>query len=74
VTDGNFFLISSPLWTPHSGPPTLDDVRGAWQNLKLLSRPDLPQARVCALQYAEKEEYWALVWGMIVMAVTGIMP
>ena len=23
--------------------------------------------------YAEKAEYWALVWGMIVMAVTGIM-
>jgi len=53
--------------------PTLDDVRGAWQNvayyLGLTSRkPDFPR-----FNYAEKAEYWALVWGMIVMAVTGVM-
>jgi len=53
--------------------PTLDDVRGAWQNiayyLGLTSRkPEFPR-----FNYAEKAEYWALVWGMIVMAVTGIM-
>ncbi len=53
--------------------PTLDDVRGAWQNLSyylgLSSRkPEFPR-----FTYAEKAEYWALVWGMIVMAVTGVM-
>ncbi len=53
--------------------PTLDDARGAWQNvayyLGLSSRkPDFAR-----FNYAEKAEYWALVWGMIVMAVTGIM-
>ncbi|HTS37028.1 MAG TPA: cytochrome b/b6 domain-containing protein [Candidatus Solibacter sp.] len=53
--------------------PTLDDVRGAWQNiayyLGLTScRPQFPR-----FTYAEKAEYWALVWGMIVMAGTGIM-
>jgi len=53
--------------------PTLDDVRGAWQNiayyLGLTSRkPEFPR-----FNYAEKAEYWALVWGMIVMAVTGVM-
>jgi cytochrome b subunit of formate dehydrogenase len=53
--------------------PTLDDARGAWQNvayyLGLTSRkPEFPR-----FSYAEKAEYWALVWGMIVMAVTGVM-
>ena len=53
--------------------PTLDDVRGAWQNiayyLGLTSRkPEFPR-----FNYAEKAEYWALVWGMVVMAVTGVM-
>jgi len=53
--------------------PTLDDVRGAWQNiayyLGVTSRkPEFPR-----FTYAEKAEYWALVWGMIVMAVTGVM-
>jgi len=53
--------------------PTLDDIRGASQNLAyylgLTSRkPDFAR-----FNYAEKAEYWALVWGMIVMAVTGVM-
>jgi len=53
--------------------PTLDDALGAWQNiayyLGISSRkPDFPR-----FNYAEKAEYWALVWGMIVMAVTGVM-
>jgi cytochrome b subunit of formate dehydrogenase len=53
--------------------PTLDDARGAWQNvcnyLGLSSR----KPEFARFNYAEKAEYWALVWGMIVMAVTGIM-
>ncbi len=53
--------------------PTLDDIQGAWQNiayyLGLSSRkPEFPR-----FNYAEKAEYWALVWGMVVMAVTGVM-
>ena len=53
--------------------PTLDDARGAWQNVAYYlglssSKPEFPR-----FNYAEKAEYWALVWGMIVMAVTGIM-
>ncbi len=53
--------------------PTIDDARGAWQNicyyLGLASR----KPEFARFNYAEKAEYWALVWGMIVMAVTGIM-
>jgi cytochrome b subunit of formate dehydrogenase len=53
--------------------PTLDDARGAWQNLSYYlglvpRKPEFPR-----FNYAEKAEYWALVWGMIVMGVTGIM-
>jgi len=53
--------------------PTLDDVLGAWQNLSYYlgfskSKPEFPR-----FNYAEKAEYWALVWGMFVMAGTGVM-
>jgi cytochrome b subunit of formate dehydrogenase len=53
--------------------PTLDDIRGAWQNLSYYlgiskRKPEFPR-----FNYAEKAEYWALVWGMFVMAGTGIM-
>ena len=53
--------------------PTLDDIRGAWQNIAYYlglssQKPEFPR-----FNYAEKAEYWALVWGMIVMAVTGVM-
>ena len=53
--------------------PSLDDVRGAWQNilyhLGFISR----KPAFARFNYAEKAEYWALVWGMIVMAGTGLM-
>jgi cytochrome b subunit of formate dehydrogenase len=53
--------------------PALDDARSACQNvcyyLGLTSR----KPEFARFNYAEKAEYWALVWGMIVMAVTGIM-
>ena len=41
----------------------------------LLSRPGrvARSPNSTASRYAEKAEYWALVWGIIVMAVTGIM-
>jgi cytochrome b subunit of formate dehydrogenase len=53
--------------------PTLDDVKGAWQNLSYYLgfsniKPEFPR-----FNYAEKAEYWALVWGMFVMAGTGVM-
>ncbi len=52
--------------------PTMDDATGAIQNLGYYlgltpRKPDFPR-----FNYAEKAEYWALVWGMIVMGVTGL--
>lgn len=53
--------------------PGLDDVRGAKENLlyRLGLSPRKPA--FARFNYAEKTEYWALVWGTIVMAVTGVM-
>jgi cytochrome b subunit of formate dehydrogenase len=53
--------------------PTLDDARGAWQNLCYYLGLSSRKPEFERFNYAEKAEYWALVWGMIVMAVTGIM-
>ena len=53
--------------------PTLDDARGAWQNVAYYLGLTSNKPEFARFNYAEKAEYWALVWGMIVMAVTGIM-
>jgi cytochrome b subunit of formate dehydrogenase len=53
--------------------PTLDDMRGAWQNLRYYLGLTSQKPEFARFSYAEKAEYWALVWGMIVMAVTGVM-
>jgi cytochrome b subunit of formate dehydrogenase len=59
--------VQKHLW------PTLDDVTGAWQNVRfhLGLTPDKPRVRGM-FDYAEKMEYWALVWGSWVMLLTGV--
>lgn len=53
--------------------PGWRDVREAWEivafNLGL--RPDRP--RFHRFSYVEKVEYWAVLWGTLVMAVTGVI-
>jgi len=53
--------------------PVLDDVVGAWQNLSYYLGLSKTKPEFARFNYAEKAEYWALVWGMFVMAGTGIM-
>ena len=53
--------------------PTLDDAMGAWQNLSFYVGLSKRKPEFARFNYAEKAEYWALVWGMFVMAGTGIM-
>ena len=53
--------------------PTLDDIRGACQNLSYYLGLTSQKPAFARFNYAEKAEYWALVWGMFVMAGTGIM-
>ena len=53
--------------------PTLDDALGAWQNLSYYLGLSRSKPEFARFNYAEKAEYWALVWGMFVMAGTGVM-
>ena len=53
--------------------PTIDDVKGAWENLTYYLGFSNRKPAFARFNYAEKAEYWALVWGMFVMAGTGIM-
>jgi cytochrome b subunit of formate dehydrogenase len=53
--------------------PTLDDVRGGWQNLSYYLSLTPRKPEFARFNYAEKAEYWALVWGVMVMGVTGVM-
>jgi formate dehydrogenase gamma subunit len=53
--------------------PTLDDVRNAWDALRFnlgLHKEKPQQGR---FTFEEKLEYWAVVWGTVVMAITGFM-
>jgi cytochrome b subunit of formate dehydrogenase len=53
--------------------PTAKDASDAWAVLLHYAgfRPNKPE--FARFNYAEKAEYWALVWGLVVMAATGIM-
>jgi formate dehydrogenase gamma subunit len=53
--------------------PTLQDVRDVGTNLKYLVGLSDQRPRFGRFGYPEKAEYLALVWGTIVMAVTGFM-
>ncbi|HQH74052.1 MAG TPA: cytochrome b/b6 domain-containing protein, partial [bacterium] len=49
------------------------DIRHVWEHLGyyLGKRPEPP--RFDRYDYAEKMEFWALVWGVIIMAATGLI-
>lgn len=53
--------------------PVSKDASDVWQTMLyyLGLRAEKPEFR--RFNYAEKAEYWALVWGLLVMATTGIM-
>lgn len=53
--------------------PAMRDVREVVQNMKFhLGASDRPAA-FAKYDYPAKAEYWALVWGTVVMALTGLM-
>ena len=53
--------------------PTLDDLKNAVQNMKFhLNLTDV-RAKQGRFDYAEKAEYLALIWGVIVMGATGLV-
>ncbi len=59
--------------TGHHMLPGLNDVRAAMRSVSfnLNLRPDAPHQG--KFTFAEKAEYWSIIWGTVLMAVTGLM-
>ena len=53
--------------------PGLKDARDVADNLGHYLGMGRERPQFARFNYAEKAEYWALVWGMVVMAATGVM-
>jgi cytochrome b subunit of formate dehydrogenase len=53
--------------------PTLKDATDAWGTMLYYLGFRKEKPKFARFNYAEKAEYWALVWGTGLMAVTGIM-
>lgn len=49
------------------------DVKGALANLRYLLIPGSSKPDFARFSYGEKLEYWAVVWGTIIMGLTGVM-
>jgi cytochrome b subunit of formate dehydrogenase len=53
--------------------PKSADVRDAWRSLLYNAGISKSKPRLGRFGYVEKIEYWALVWGTVIMASTGII-
>lgn len=53
--------------------PKPKDAGDVWTNLRYLTGLSRVKPRFDRFGYAEKAEYWALVWGVIIMGATGIV-
>ncbi len=64
-----FFVQRKPL----SMLPTKDDLSNAWQSLRYNFGFEKHEPKQGFYTFEEKFEYWALVWGTAVMAITGFI-
>jgi formate dehydrogenase gamma subunit len=53
--------------------PVKKDLKDVTDNAKYLTGLSPSKARIGRFGYAEKMEYWAVVWGTIIMGVTGLV-
>jgi formate dehydrogenase gamma subunit len=53
--------------------PGLKDVRDVIQNFAYYLGFKVPKPKIARFGYAEKAEYWAVVWGTVIMGLTGLM-
>jgi formate dehydrogenase gamma subunit len=53
--------------------PTWNDLRDTVTQLRFLATGRGPRPIIGRFGYAEKMEYWAVVWGTLIMGVTGLM-
>jgi cytochrome b subunit of formate dehydrogenase len=58
---------------PFSMMPGLKDVRDAWQTLRYNLGGAAARPRMGRYTFEEKLEYWALLWGTLVMVATGFV-
>ena len=56
---------------PLSMLPSLDDIKIAWSTLRYNLKKISDKPKQGFYTFEEKFEYWALVWGMLIMMVTG---
>ncbi len=53
--------------------PVKQDLADLGENARYLAGRSPEKARIGRFGYAEKMEYWAVIWGTIIMGVTGLM-
>lgn len=53
--------------------PAKNDFTDLFTNLKFLLVPGMPKPKFPRFSYGEKAEYWAVVWGTVLMGITGFM-
>jgi formate dehydrogenase gamma subunit len=53
--------------------PIKKDLRDCWRAVRWLCGLRKEKPKIGRFGYAEKMEYWAVVWGSIIMGVTGLM-
>jgi formate dehydrogenase gamma subunit len=53
--------------------PAKNDFTDLLTNLKYLLLPKAPKPQYPRFNYGEKAEYWAVVWGTVIMGITGVM-
>ena len=53
--------------------PRASDLSEGWRNFLYLLGITKQKPRLSAHGYVEKAEYWAVAWGSVVMAITGVM-
>ncbi len=52
--------------------PVKKDLADVWQAVRYLTGMSSEKPKIGRFGYAEKMEYWAVVWGTIIMGVTGL--
>jgi formate dehydrogenase gamma subunit len=53
--------------------PVTKDLRDVADNARYLTGLSSNKAKIGRFGYAEKMEYWAVIWGTLIMGVTGLM-
>jgi formate dehydrogenase gamma subunit len=53
--------------------PTRKDLADVWGAIRYLTGLSRERPKIGRFGYAEKMEYWAVVWGTIIMGVTGLL-